>query len=119
MALPHDHGHNGDYMAAHIPQEDMFAEVASVFRQLSDGNRLRLFFILCHTEECVINLSAMMKMSSPAVAHHLKSLKTAELIVSRRDGKEVYYKAADTEKARALHDAMETMMEMTACPWDE
>ena len=32
-------------------------------------------------EECVINISAMMDMSSPAVSHHLRQLKNAGLIV--------------------------------------
>lgn len=31
-------------------------------------------------------------MSSPAVAHHLKLLKSTGLITARREGKEVYYK---------------------------
>jgi len=119
ITLPHDHGHGGEDILARVPQIDAFSSVAASFRQLSDGNRLRIFWVLCHLEECVINLSAMMDMSSPAVSHHLKSLKNEGLIISRRDGKEVYYKAADTDKARALHDAMETMMDMTACPWNE
>ena len=41
-------------------------------------------------EECVLNISAMLEMSSPAVSHHLRPLKNSGLIVSRREGKEVY-----------------------------
>ena len=72
-------------------------------------------WLLCHCEECVINLSAMVNMSSPAVSHHLKQLKSAGLIVSRRDGKEVYYKAADTEQARNFHHMIEWLVKI-ACP---
>ena len=68
-----------------------------------------------YCEECVINLSAMVDMSSPAVSHHLKQLKSAGLIVSRRDGKEVYYKAADTEQARNFHHMIEWLVKI-ACP---
>jgi len=57
----------------------------------------------------------MMGMSSPAVSHHLRQLKAAGLIVSHRSGKEVYYKAAPTSQALALHDAMEQLMAIT-CP---
>ena len=42
----------------------------------------------------------MMEMSSPAVSHHLRPLRNRGLIVSRRVGKEVYYRAADTEQSR-------------------
>lgn len=73
------------------------------------------FWLLCHCEECVINLSAMVDMSSPAVSHHLKQLKSAGLIVSRREGKEVYYRAADTEPARQFHHMIEWLVKI-ACP---
>ena len=98
-----------------IPKTDDFQISADIFRLLGDSSRLRIFWILCHCEECVINISAMMDMSSPAVSHHLKLLKTGRLIVSRREGKEVYYKAADTEQAALLHHMIETLLEI-ACP---
>jgi len=117
MQLPHDHGQKMEEMLAHLPEIEDFQALAEVFRQLSDGTRLRLYWLLCHCEECVTNLSAMMQMSSPAVSHHLRQLRAAELITSRRDGKEVYYKAVDTPTARLLHNAMEGLMEIT-CPMD-
>jgi DNA-binding transcriptional ArsR family regulator len=89
--------------------------VADVFKQLNDASRLRVFWLLCHMEECVINIAALMEMSTPAVSHHLKQLKSGGLIVSRREGKEVYYKAADTEQSRLLHKAIEELMEIV-CP---
>ena len=112
--LPHDHGHHED-MLAMLPGCDAFEVLSDLFHQLSDGSRIRIFWILCHCEECVINLSAMMEMSSPAVSHHLKLLKTSGLIVSRREGKEVYYKAADTEQAKVLHNVIRELVTMS-CP---
>ncbi|MBR6931950.1 MAG: helix-turn-helix transcriptional regulator, partial [Bacteroidales bacterium] len=49
-------------------------------------NPIRIFWILCHYEECVVNIAAMMNMSSPATAHHLRLLKESGLIVSRKEG---------------------------------
>ena len=92
-----------------------FQTVADVFKQLSDSSRVRIFWLLCHCEECVINLSSIVGMSSPAVSHHLRQLKNSGLIVSRREGKEVYYRAADTEQAQLLHHMIEKMVEI-ACP---
>lgn len=113
--LPHDHGQKIEELLHAMPEAAEFQTLAEIFRQLSDGSRLRLFWILCHCEECVTNLSAMMGMSSPAISHHLRQLKIAGLIVSRRDGKEVYYKAAGTPTPQALHDALEALMSIT-CP---
>ena len=90
-----------------MPAEN-FRTLADIFKQLGDSSRIRIFWLLCHCEECVINLSAMVDMSSPAVSHHLKQLKAAGLIVSHRAGKEVYYTAAQTDQARLLHRTIDS-----------
>ena len=113
--LPHDHGQSMERELEQMPSVDDFQTVADIFKQLGDGSRIRIFWLLCHCEECVINLSSMVEMSSPAVSHHLRQLKAAGLIVSRREGKEVYYKAADTEQAQLLHHMIEHLVEI-ACP---
>lgn len=116
--LPHDHGQQIEALLHKLPQTEDFQELADIFKQLSDGTRLRLFWILCHCEECVTNLSSMMGMSSPALSHHLKQLKNTGLVVSRRSGKEVYYRAVDTAAVRLLHDAFEGLMAIQ-CPTEE
>lgn len=115
ISLPHDHGQAMEQEPQNMPSVENFQTLADIFKQLGDGNRLRIFWLLCHCEECVLNLSAMVGMSSPAVSHHLRQLKTAGLIVNRRDGKEVYYTAAATEQAQLLHHMMEHLAEI-ACP---
>ncbi len=115
--LPHRHGEKDELIsiAEKVSDTDSFSKVSDVMRQLSDTARLRIFWLLCHCEECVLNISSFMDMSSPAVSHHLKSLKDSGLVTSRRDGKEVYYRAADTELAAHLHLVIEQIMEIS-CP---
>ena len=114
-SLPHDHGPCSRHMLAHMPNNEEFLLVSDLFKQLADPSRIRIFWLLCHCEECVINLSALMEMSSPAVSHHLKQLRAAGLIVCRREGKEVYYKASDAQQTRLLHDMLKQMVHLT-CP---
>lgn len=114
-SLPHAHHGHSHALLEQLPAEGDFATVAELFRLLGDSSRLRLFWILCHCEECVVNLAAMMEMSSPALSHHLKQLRSAGLIVSRRAGKEVYYRAAATPSAELLHRMMEEMNHLV-CP---
>ncbi len=117
IKLPHHHGEGegNALLQEQLDKVDYFQIVADVFKQLGDTTRIRIFWLLCHCEECVLNISAMMKMSSPAVSHHLRPLKNSGLVVSRREGKEVYYRAADTDQSRLLHQMIERVMEIT-CP---
>lgn len=115
--LPHQHSDEGTMRELQESVETIgsFQTVADVFKQLSDSSRVRIFWLLCHCEECVANISALVDMSSPAVSHHLRQLREAGLITSRRDGREVYYKAADTIEAQLLHKVTERVMEIS-CP---
>lgn len=97
-----------------LPDSD-FLIVSNIFKMLNDSSRLHIFWLLCHCEECLINLSALLNMSSPAISHHLKLLKAAGLVVSRRSGKEVYYKASDSRQVQLLHRVIEQLVEIS-CP---
>lgn len=115
--LPHDHGDRKSAVKIHeeLNRLSRFNNAAELFGQLSDTTRIRIFWLLCHREECVINIAALLNMTSPAVSHHLRPLKEFKLIEGRRDGKEVYYRAADTVESRLLHKIVEQVMEVS-CP---
>lgn len=117
--LPHDHGdkRSAERLCRELESAEGFDAAAELFRQMSDPVRVRIFWILSHREECVINISAMLGMSSPAVSHHLRHMKDSGIIESRRDGKEVYYRVADGERGILLHDVIERISEI-ACPLD-
>lgn len=115
--LPHKHDtqNNLEHIESQLLRTEQFETVANIFKQLSDTTRIRIFWLLCHTEQCVINISALMNMSSPAVSHHLRVLRSCGLIESRREGKEVYYRITDDRQAQLLHKTIENVMAI-ACP---
>lgn len=120
FTLPHQHGEGEEIEEIRelLNNVESFQTISEIFKQLGDPTRVRIFWLLCHYEECVLNISAMLEMSSPAVSHHLRQLRSSGLIVSRREGKEVYYKAADTPQSHLLHQMMEQVMEI-ACPQNQ
>ena len=115
-AVLHDHGEEiSEHLRDNVAKTESFRTVSDIFKLLADSSRVRIFWLLCHCEECVVNISILTDMTSPAVSHHLRQLRDSGLIVSRRDGKEVYYHAADTAQARLLHELIEQVMDV-ACP---
>lgn len=114
-ALPHAHGEDIGPILEHMPDVESFVEAAEIFQQMGDGSRLRILWLLCHSEACGINIAAAVNMSSAAVSHHLKTLKLHRLIQSRRSGKEIYYRLADNEKAQLVHRMVDDYFHLT-CP---
>ena len=74
-------------------------------RALADPTRLTLAAALAGTDElCVCDLAWIAERSQNLVSHHLRALRTAGLVGSRREGKMVMY--ALTDEGRALLDAV-------------
>ncbi len=119
MELPHSHYQNKKEWMKKMPQADTVQAVADAMKQLGDPSRLRIFWLLCHCEECVINIAAATEMSSPAVSHHLRLLKNAGLIAARRHGKEMYYRAAATPMVNKLHHTIEEIAKISCPDWHD
>ena len=116
--LPHDHGQDAGRILSALPDQESFQRIAETFQLISDASRLRIFWLLCHSEQCVYNIAAAVDMSPPAVSHHLKMLKSAGLIKNRRIGKEIHYALADTDEAELVHRIADEMFVMK-CPISE
>ena len=63
--LLHDHGQTIEQELERMPSVENFQTVADIFKQLGDGSRIRIFWLLCHCEDCAISLSAMVDMIRP------------------------------------------------------
>lgn len=76
-------------------------EAASFLKAISHEGRL---MILCHLvsgEKSVSELEQLLGCRQAAVSQQLSRLRTEELVVSRREGKTIYYSLAD-ERPRKL-----------------
>lgn len=109
------HGHNIADHPGGTPRVEDIQTTSVLFEQFSDANYLRIFWLLCHCAVCGTKLAAMVDMTPPDVAHYLRLLRSDHLLMSRREGKEVYYRAADSIWAQALHHMIEQMMAIS-CP---
>ncbi len=62
-----------------------------IFKGLADPHRIKILQILLMGEECNCNLSEKIDMPLSTLAHHLKVLTNANLLIPRKDGKWTYY----------------------------
>ena len=61
------------------------------FRALADPTRREILGLLRHGEITAGALAEKFDMTKPAMSHHFKVLKDADLITSRRDGQQIWY----------------------------
>ena len=80
-----------------LPSAEVVRERAEVLRALGDPTRLRVAHALSVGDElCVCDLAWIVGSSQGLVSHHLRQLRSAGLVTSRRDGKLVMYRLAET-----------------------
>jgi DNA-binding transcriptional ArsR family regulator len=58
--------------------------------------------ILLDGEQSVLSLAASASLSQPAISHHLKKLRDAELVATRRDGQTIFYSLKGNNVAQVL-----------------
>lgn len=77
------------------------ADLAVLFKALSDPTRVRIVELLkradaecCSKDDrvCACDLETEVKLSQPAVSHHMKQLVHAGLVEAERDGRFTYYR---------------------------
>ncbi|MGK8506268.1 ArsR/SmtB family transcription factor [Nocardia asiatica] len=84
------------------------AELAGVFKALSDPMRLRLLSAIAARagrEACVCDLSEGIDLTQPTISHHLKVLREAGLLASERRASWVYYRVIP-EALQRLSDVL-------------
>ncbi len=62
-----------------------------LLRALSDDTRLEILETLGHSEMNVNDIAENCRASRPTISHHLQILKRAQVVNSRKEGKEVIY----------------------------
>lgn len=72
--------------------EKSFQRLARVLNLAGNEVRLKVLYLIEEeTELCVCDLSDMLQMSIPAISQHLRKLKDAEILKSRKTGQTVFY----------------------------
>jgi ArsR family transcriptional regulator len=84
-------------------------ETTKILRALADPTRLRIMLLLLEQELCVCELESVLSMEQSRISHALRTLRYAELIDERREGRWVFYKTA-----RELPDTLASYLKESA-----
>ena len=83
-------------------------ELAARFKLLSDPGRLRIIYTLLEYGELRVgDIAEAVGVSDSATSHQLRQLRLAGLVRSRRRGREILYRVADTHVRLLLDVAVE------------
>ena len=100
LNLPH-----AESIRMSLPVSDSRERAASGARALGDPTRLTIATALLRGDElCVCDMAWVVRQAQGLVSYHLRQLKTAELVSSRRQRQLVLYRL--TERGRALIEAV-------------
>ncbi len=75
---------------------------AQLMEMLSNPVRLKILCTLLSEEMSVLALAEFAGQSQPAMSHHLKKLRDADLVTTRRDAQTIYYSLNGDEVSAVL-----------------
>lgn len=81
-------------------------EIVSIFKALSDENRIEILNLLKNEEQCACLLLEKLNLSQSGLSYHMKILTEAGLVIARPEGKWINYKI-DNENTKELISILE------------
>lgn len=72
-------------------------EVMTVIKALADENRVRILLAVQGRELCVCQIVELLGLAPSTVSKHLSILHQARLVASRKEGRWMFYRAADDD----------------------
>jgi DNA-binding transcriptional ArsR family regulator len=82
--------------------EEKALDAAKLLEMMAHHQRLRILCLLMDNERSVQSLADFTGLSQPAISHHLKKLRDAELVTTRRDAQTIYYSLRGNEVRSVL-----------------
>jgi DNA-binding transcriptional ArsR family regulator len=92
---------------AAVPGEEQLRVAATGFALLADPSRLRVLWVLAHSDADVTTLSQVTGVRPSAVSQHLAKLRLAGLVQATRDGRRQVYSVRGGHVRRLVLEALD------------
>lgn len=93
-------------MDARVHIVEDYGKVSTLFAALSSPVRAAIVHLLTTGEQSVNDLVDELGLSQPLVSQHLRVLRDAKLVSTRRSGREIAYSLEDEHVAHVFLDAL-------------
>lgn len=81
-------------------------EFLNITKALAEENRVRILLALQVEELCVCQIIELLELAPSTVSKHMSVLRQARLVDSRKDGRWMYYRLADSNAPRVVSEAI-------------
>ena len=94
-----------------LPTDELLCDLSDLFKLFGDTTRIKILYSLFESEMCVCAIADLLGMTQSAISHQLKTLKDANLVGNRRDGKTIYYFLSDEHVRTIIAKGFEHLIE--------
>jgi DNA-binding transcriptional ArsR family regulator len=101
-------------MNTNTDSDDWVDQLADLFHLLGEPTRLRIVLACVARPIAVGDIATALDLSSSLVSHHLRLLRAARIVKAERQGKQVFYSAADAHISALLANMAEHIAEPSA-----
>ena len=109
--MSHDHTELLKHVRDDLPSDQILQDLGDLFKIFGDATRIKIMYALYEDEMCVCAISELLQMTQSAISHQLKTLKDANLVTGRREGKTIYYRLSDDHVKSVIAQGYEHITE--------
>ena len=100
-----------DKVKKRMPDERELYDLSDFFKVLGDSTRAKIIWALDESEMCVCDIAVLFNMTKSAISHQLRSLRQANLVKFRKEGKSVFYSLKDDHVKDIFEKGLEHIRE--------
>ncbi len=109
--MTHNHEVILDAVRNELPTDELLCDLSDLFKLFGDTTRMKILYSLFESEMCVCAIAELLGMTQSAISHQLKTLKDANLVGNRREGKTIYYYLSDDHVRTIVAQGFEHLIE--------
>ncbi len=109
--MAHNHEIILDAVRNELPTDELLCDLSDLFKLFGDTTRMKILYSLFESEMCVCAIAELLGMTQSAISHQLKTLKDANLVGNRREGKTIYYYLSDDHVRTIVAQGFEHLIE--------